>query len=767
MKKINVLLIWVLIFSISLTACSFDGFFPVPSEHASAEPPTEGVLVGGDLRGNLAGRLFQGNNLLSQNEDIDSLDIEYCSYQGENKIVFAGAKHKDMPYWKVVEPYFFCLYDTESEELSIFAQEELYSIVSVDGKSNGEITALAVLRQDGPYSIIEISSEGKVTGIELTTLSQDKTETFAGVWKTDDGYILSSNKGLVKLDSTGKKICSIYESDGNMIKLLRGKDDSLLFFIGDSSGTHIYQVDKHENIRLVYEDNAKYYFAYPLTQDMVLACDSNTLWKIHLETGNKEIFSSAGNGLIANQILTISENKLFVISLSEAFLFEPAGENMVIIKIAGWVPDETAKVSFYAQQQYEHSVWWGAIINYFSKYAEDVYIDYIVYTGKSGLASLKSDLESGYFPDMLDTTFSPPGIFNNYLIDMYPEFESRTGISTDQLFDSVLSTLEDDGALYEIAPAFKISTMFGRSSAFQNVINTPLPPAAQENTRESWTWSNYISMANGEYSGIMLGSTTREEFLSCALIFIWDNFIDYTSASCSFDSDNFISLLEYISHISNDETTAAEYNVWGELQEGLRLFSVMPPVANPLTYIQSARISMSDDVQFTGFPDISGSSFGMYPILKLGICKQINPEKQGNCWKLIKFILSDDACVSAFLQNSICVDRNIFAQGFKEAISLQNATQTQTRLKIKDQIIEVENDIVESDSEEIVWDMLERVNQECYFDPEIYSIIHNYIEECASGAISPEEAAKAVQNEVSLYLAALNAIPPIVYDRIK
>lgn len=228
-EKINVLLIWVLIFSISLTACSFDGFFPVPSEHASAEPPTEGVLVGGDLRGNLSGRLFQGNNLLSQNEDIDSLDIEYCSYQCENKIVFAGAKHKDMPYWKVVEPYFFCLYDTESEELSIFAQEELYSIVSVDGESNGEITALAVLRQDGPYSIIEISSEGKVTGIELTTLSQDKTETFAGVWKTDDGYILSSNKGLVKLDSTGKKICSIYESDGNMIKLLRGKDDSLLF----------------------------------------------------------------------------------------------------------------------------------------------------------------------------------------------------------------------------------------------------------------------------------------------------------------------------------------------------------------------------------------------------------------------------------------------------------------------------------------------------------------------------------------------------------
>ena len=84
MKKINVLLIWVLIFSISLTACSFDGFFPVPSEHASAEPPTEGVLVGGDLRGNLAGRLFQGNNLLSQNEDIDSLDREYCSYHGEN-----------------------------------------------------------------------------------------------------------------------------------------------------------------------------------------------------------------------------------------------------------------------------------------------------------------------------------------------------------------------------------------------------------------------------------------------------------------------------------------------------------------------------------------------------------------------------------------------------------------------------------------------------------------------------------------------------------
>ena len=51
--------------------------------------------------------------------------------------------------------------------------------------------------------------------------------------------------------------------------------------------------------------------------------------------------------------------------------------------------------------------------------------------------------------------------------------------------------------------------------------------------------------------------------------------------------------------------------------------------------------------------------------------------------------------------------------------------------------------------------MLERINQECYFDPEIYSIIHNYIEECASGAISPEEAAKAVQNEVSLYVSTI------------
>ena len=754
MRKRNILFLLLLILAFVLSACS-SGNFPVsPSKQEAVEPPVGNILVGGDLRGSGAGRLFQGHQLLPQDAEIANIDIEHSAYLGESMLVFAGAMHKEAPYAKVVEPYYFCVYDADSGSFHIAAQIALYTLVSVDGTSDGQITALAISRQDGPYSIIEISPEGNISEFELTGFPQADTERFSGAWKTEDGYMLGSSSGLIIIDPANQTSRSVFESNGSTVYLLRGKDDSLLFPTGSTAGTTIRQVDSQGNVELIYEDSIRYIYVHPLTRDSVLACDGNMLWKIHPESGEKEIFASAGNGLLVSDILYISENRLYVNSLSKAYLFEPVMNNITTLKVAGWVPDETAESPFFIQNRYEQSIWWGSITNHFSKYAEDVYIDYISYSGKDGLAALRADMEAGYVPDMLDTTYSPPGIFNDYLLDMYPSFEANTGLCTDQLFASVLSTLEDDGALYEIAPAFKISTMYGRSSNFHYGIAALPLTAPPEELRRDWTASDFIAMADQGYPGQMLGSTTREEFLTYAFMFLWDDYVDYASASCRFNSESFLSFLRFVSQMPGDEDAEA-YDVWGELFEGIRLFSIMPPVANPLGYIQSAETVMFGDVQFMGFPDEQGSSFGMYPILKLGICRQADSEEQRICWDLVKFILSDDACVSSFMLNSICIDRDIFTQGFKDAVSLQNSSQSSTRLIVRDQSLTFENDSIGSDEEDIVWELLNGINQECYFDPELYLIICRYAELCASGAISPEAAAEAIQNEATVYLASI------------
>jgi len=248
---------------------------------------------------------------------------------------------------------------------------------------------------------------------------------------------------------------------------------------------------------------------------------------------------------------------------------------------------------------------------------------------QAAINAINTDIITGNAPDIieLNALSADTYISKGLLEDLYPYFDNDAYISRDDYLQSVLKALETDGKLYSITPSFSIQTVLGRASAV--------------GAEPRWTLDELYSALDAQPEGtIAFANATKAEMLSIMCMMNIDNFIDYQTGKCSFDSDEFIELLEFANMFENDvDYSSDDYE--SELTQVYNGKAMLYPASiHQIEDFQFVKEVLGDDLTFIGFPSKDSSGTVLVPSERLGISAR-SKHKDG-AWEFIKYLLTDE-----------------------------------------------------------------------------------------------------------------------------
>ncbi len=196
----------------------------------------------------------------------------------------------------------------------------------------------------------------------------------------------------------------------------------------------------------------------------------------------------------------------------------------------------------------------------FNQGNKDYYIEYRDYSegmmgwhgGKNtpvyqdALARLYGEIAAGRCPDILDESIPLDTLAKRGMLeDLWPWIDSDPEISRDGLMVHVLECLEVDGKLSQVCAAFEIETA--------------VASAAVAGDRTSWTMGEMLDAFGGEMPVFYSAKEISDNFL-LPVFYRFDRrsvlydlvnmnlsrFVDMESGECSFDSEDFKSLLQFV-----------------------------------------------------------------------------------------------------------------------------------------------------------------------------------------------------------------------------
>lgn len=246
------------------------------------------------------------------------------------------------------------------------------------------------------------------------------------------------------------------------------------------------------------------------------------------------------------------------------------------------------------------------------------------------LQRLNNDIISGNAPDILDMTNLP---FSRYaasglLTDLYDLLDADAEISRDGFVPGVLSALETDGALYCVCPSFSVVTACGNADKI--------------GAEPGWTFSELKEIFDAQPEGTELldYGYTRDNTLMLLCIGNLERFIDWENKTCSFDSQDFIDVLnlaatspESYDYGDNYEDTPAR------LSSGRQLISMVN--LSDFSDLQMYNAMLGGNASYKGFPVSEGvgnyiSPTGAY----LAITS--NCKDRDGAWSFVRTLLTED-----------------------------------------------------------------------------------------------------------------------------
>ncbi len=265
------------------------------------------------------------------------------------------------------------------------------------------------------------------------------------------------------------------------------------------------------------------------------------------------------------------------------------------------------------------------VIQDYSKY--DTEDDYT-----AGASRLNTDIVSGNVPDMLVLDNDMPidsyvskGLFQ----DMTDYFKNDPELSKNEYLEHIMEVFKNNGKMYKIIPSFYVETVL-----------TGAEDAPDGNT---WTINDLEEAAkkkNVEYKNIF-GPSTRSDIFNMALRLTGSQFIDWDTLKCSYNSEEFIHLLEFVNEFPESIDEEELYNTdtstfWREnksIAESIYLNGFSD-------FNYEAKGTFGKDVSLVGFPSGNGSGAAIFPSFQLTV--SASSKVKDGCWEFLRFFLSDE-----------------------------------------------------------------------------------------------------------------------------
>ncbi len=441
-----------------------------------------------------------------------------------------------------------------------------------------------------------------------------------------------------------------------------------------------------------------------------------------------------GKFLLGIQNADYTETEYWILTPCEAPETEPE-----IIKFATLYNGYEDEVSAFNRAHTDCRI---ELVSY-SQYVEDGNPD-------AAVEKYQRDMLAGEVADIVENNGLPfAGYVRKGLYeDLYPWMEQDESFDPDDYFMNYFKTLETDGKLYQINFGFSVET-FAAKTEFVGDVQPPL------------TFPEFWNMTQNLPEGMEIFYDMNDHtLLNTVCTPNLDCFVDMKNASCSFDTPEFVNLLEQCTdYISFEEQMAQETDddYWNERQYAYRNdTALLMPVQIYSDPYEWHKVIAGDfggaEVTMVGTPSgdkaSSGGKFSSYGSLAMSSMS----EHKETVWEFFRSLLSEN------YQNDVDelpVLRSAMEQRMEAAMQPtipEGSTEIDVNRSWFADTIQPIGNATQAEMDAFLA-YVEGITAGNDTDPNIYTIFWEEAEMFLAGDQTAEEAAGMIQSRVTIYLS--------------
>ncbi len=500
--------------------------------------------------------------------------------------------------------------------------------------------------------IQKLDKDGNVLySVELPENGEDYYTSCFGIAVDGDGNLYCGMNTWMYDGSSDLYYIDVYDSEGNK----KGQIDcdgwtSSMLTLSDGRVGCISYTEETELIILLDADSLSASESYqinagsiqPYEGNVVLMNEGGTLYLYDLEDQSKETYltwmdcnisSSSVNsyGMLSDGTLGVfTQTWTSTGSSSEIAILTEVDESEVVktetINVACmWLDSDIEALAIEFNKKHEE--YHISITEYYDDTAEDW--DAMLASFTTAVAN-DPNIDIVIFNDYSQVTnFASKGL----MTDLYEFIDNDQDLSREDFLPNILEACEFDGELLTLPKSFYLSTVVGK--------------AEDVGTEPGWTIEDMKNLLASKPEGTQLFyGMTRSEALSACLSLGYRDFIDTVNATCSFDTQEFVDVLEFANMFPEEFTYEDDVDETELLNSGQVLLSTY--WLYDLDEIQLYTAVFGGDLTYIGYPTSEGNGALLSLTNLYGITSSC--ENKEAAWEFVRqfYVPSGESWYSGF-----------------------------------------------------------------------------------------------------------------------
>ena len=369
----------------------------------------------------------------------------------------------------------------------------------------------------------------------------------------------------------------------------------------------------------------------------------------------------------------------------------------------------------------------------------------------AGITRLNNDIISGNVPDILYLNDQMPVssyISKGLFADLYPFIDGDADMKREDFMGNILEAYSVDGKLYQLVPSFNVVTVVGKTKF---VGETP-----------GWTLADLQALLPSLPEGMeIFPEMTQENFLYTVMNLAGGQFVDWKSGKCSFDSEEFVGLLEFCNNFPkeiNYDELYGDDSYWTKQEtmyrEDRTLLSQFY-MSNYHQYLELRYGSFGEEITMIGFPSAPGNGATINANLNIAISAK--SKNQDGAWEFVRGYLLSDYQDTVSYAWPLRLDRLEEMKADAKQKPYWEDPVTGAREEYDDTYYingeEIALPVMSDEEIQFVTDFLTSLSEASVYDTDLQTIV---VEEAAayfSGQKSAKEVAGVIQSRANIYVS--------------
>ncbi|MBE5884152.1 MAG: extracellular solute-binding protein [Lachnospiraceae bacterium] len=360
---------------------------------------------------------------------------------------------------------------------------------------------------------------------------------------------------------------------------------------------------------------------------------------------------------------------------------------------------------------------------------------------------LNNDILSGSMPDILiaDNNVAVENYISKGLVaDVGALIKKDDELSQKEFMENVFKAYQVNDKLYYVIPSFNVRTMLAKTAHVGN--------------RDTWTMQDMQNILQGMPEGAQaFGDLTRDSFFYTMMRFCGSDFVDVSTGKCNFNSQDFISMLEYANTLPvefSEEYWGEDYWMTYESQyRDDKTLLMECYVSNPRDMVRYLNGYFGEEVSYIGFPTESGKGSTLDANQRFVLSAKSN--NLDGAWEFVRYYLTDE--YQNGLQWELPVNKTAFVNKVNEAMENPyyldengQKIEYEDSFYINGEELPLEN-LNQNQVNQFI-SFVESVDKQSYFNNDIQNIITEETAAFFEGQKTAQAVADIIQSRVQIYV---------------